>query len=84
MSEDHWTEEQLKPFWEAIQADAGLQEKLRYLPGWGDPHSSYTCTRIAAIAKEAGFSISAEVLDFFFRGSEMETRQAYRQAYSFF
>jgi predicted ribosomally synthesized peptide with nif11-like leader len=45
------SEEQLKAFWEAIQADAGLQHKLQ---GVTEPDA------IAAIAKEAGFSISAE------------------------
>jgi len=44
-------EEQLKAFWEAIQADAGLQQKLQ---GVTEPDA------VAAIAKEAGFSISAE------------------------
>ena len=46
-------EEQLnsKAFWEAIQADTALQQKLQ---GVTDPDA------IAAIAKEAGFSISAE------------------------
>ena len=45
------SEEQLKAFWEAIQADAGLQQKLQ---GVTEPDA------VAAIAKEAGFSISAE------------------------
>jgi len=45
------SEEQLKAFWEVIQADAGLQQKLR---GVTEPDA------VAAIAKEAGFSISAE------------------------
>jgi|LakMenE01Jun11ns_1017448.scaffolds.fasta_scaffold9210547_2 predicted ribosomally synthesized peptide with nif11-like leader len=45
------SEEQLKAFWEAIKADAGLQQKLQ---GVTEPDA------IAAIAKEAGFSISAE------------------------
>ena len=44
-------EEQLKAFWEAIHADTALQKKLR---GATDPDA------ITAIAKEAGFSISAE------------------------
>ena len=42
------SEEQLKAFWEAIQADAGLQQKLQ---GVTEPDA------VAAIAKEAGFSI---------------------------
>jgi predicted ribosomally synthesized peptide with nif11-like leader len=45
------SEEQLKAFREAIQADAGLQQKLQ---GVTEPDA------VAAIAKEAGFSISAE------------------------
>ena len=44
-------EEQLKAFWEAIQADTALEQKLQ---GVTDPDA------IAAIANEAGFSISAE------------------------
>ena len=46
-------EEQLKAFWEAIQADTALQQKLQ---GVTDPDA------IAAIANEAGFSISADEL----------------------
>jgi predicted ribosomally synthesized peptide with nif11-like leader len=45
------SEEQLKAFLEAVQADVGLQQKLQ---GVTEPDA------IAAIAKEAGFSISAE------------------------
>ena len=45
------SEDQFKAFLEAIQADAGLQQKLQ---GVTEPDA------IAAIAKEAGFSISAE------------------------
>jgi predicted ribosomally synthesized peptide with nif11-like leader len=45
------SEEQLKAFWEAIQADTGLQQKLQ---GITEPDA------ISAIAKEAGFNISAE------------------------
>ena len=45
------SDEQLKAFWEAIQADAGLQQKLQ---GVTEPDA------VAAIAKEAGFSIEAE------------------------
>ena len=47
------SEEQLKAFWEAIQADTALQQKLQ---GVNDPDA------IVAIAKEAGFSISADEL----------------------
>lgn len=45
------SEDQLKAFWEAIQADAGLLQKLQ---GVTEPDA------VAAIAKEAGFNISAE------------------------
>ena len=45
------SEEQLKAFWEAVQADTSLQEKLRALT---DADS------IASIAKEAGFEITAD------------------------
>ena len=45
------SEDQLKAFWEAVQADAGLQQKLQ---GVTEPDV------IAAIAQEAGFNISAE------------------------
>ena len=47
------SEEQLKAFWEATQADTGLQQKLQ---GVTDPDA------IVAIAKEAGFCISADEL----------------------
>ena len=47
------SEEQLKAFWEAIQADTALQQKLQ---GVTDLDA------IVAIAKQAGFSISAEEL----------------------
>jgi len=47
------SEEQLKAFWEAVQADTSLQEKLRDKP---DADS------IASIAKEAGFEITADEL----------------------
>ena len=45
------SEEQLKAFWEAIQADTALQQKLQ---GVTDPDA------VAEIAKEAGFAISAD------------------------
>ena len=45
------SEEQLKAFLEAVKADAGLQEKLKAA---GDADA------VVAIAKEAGFSITAE------------------------
>ena len=60
------SEEQLKAFWEAIEADAGLQQKLqeaiqviKKLTGY-DYGSDAESSAIAVIAKEAGFSISAE------------------------
>ena len=45
------SEEQLKAFLEKVQADTSLQEKLKAA---GDANA------VAAIAKEAGFSISAD------------------------
>ena len=45
------SEEQLKAFWEAIQTDPSLQEKLR---------ASTDADSIASIAKEAGFEITAD------------------------
>ena len=47
------SEEQLKAFWAAIQADTALQQKLQ---GVTDPDA------IVAIAKQAAFSISADEL----------------------
>ena len=46
-------EEQLKAFIEAVKADAGLQEQL---------NASVDVDAVVAIAKEAGFLISAEEL----------------------
>ena len=48
------SEEQLKAFWEAVQADAGLQEKLS---------AAKDADAIVAIAKAAGFEISVEELE---------------------
>jgi predicted ribosomally synthesized peptide with nif11-like leader len=48
------SEEQLKVFWEAIQADTGLRQKLQ---GVTEPDA------VAAIAKEAGFMITTEELE---------------------
>ena len=48
------SEEQLKAFWEATQADSALQQKLQ---GVTDPGA------IVDIAKEAGFTISVEELE---------------------
>ena len=45
------SEEQLKAFWEAIQADPSLQEKLR---------AATDADSIVRIAKEAGFEITAD------------------------
>ena len=45
------SEEQLKAFWEAVQADTSLQEKLR---------ATSDADSIASIAKEAGFEITAD------------------------
>ena len=47
------SEEQLKAFLEAVKADAGLQEKLK---------AAADNDGVAAIAKDAGFSISADDL----------------------
>jgi len=44
-------EQQLKAFWEAVQADTSLQEKLR---------ATTDADSIASIAKEAGFEITAD------------------------
>ena len=45
------SEEQLKAFWEAVQADTGLQEKLS---------AAKDADAVVAIAKAAGFEISVE------------------------
>ena len=45
------TEEQLKAFLEKVKADTSLQEKLK---------AAADTNAVVAIAKEAGFSISAE------------------------
>ena len=47
------SEEQLKAFLEAVKADVGLQEKLK---------AAADANAVAAIAKESGFSISADDL----------------------
>ena len=47
------SEEQLKAFWEAIEADVGLQEKLK---------AANDVDAVVATAKEAGFLISPEEL----------------------
>jgi predicted ribosomally synthesized peptide with nif11-like leader len=48
------SEEQLKGFLEAVKADAGLQEKLK---------AAADADAVVAIAKAAGFVISAEELN---------------------
>ena len=48
------SEQQLKAFWEAVQADTSLQEKLR---------ATTDADSIASIAKEAGFEITAEEVE---------------------
>ncbi len=47
------SEEQLKAFHEKVKGDSSLQEKLK---------AAANANAVAAIAKEAGFSISAEDL----------------------
>ena len=47
------SEEQLKAFQEAVQADEGLQEQLK---------AAADADAVVAIAKAAGFAISAEEL----------------------
>ena len=50
--------EQFKAFWEAVQADTSLQEKLRAKT---DPDSIASIAKeVASIAKEAGFEITAD------------------------
>ena len=47
------SEEQLKAFLEAVKADAGLQEKLK---------AATDADAVVAVAKAAGFGISADAL----------------------
>ena len=47
------SEEQLKAFLEKVKADTSLQEKLK---------AAADANAVAAIAKDAGFSISADAL----------------------
>lgn len=55
------SEEQFKAFWEAVQADTSLQEKLRAKT---DPDSIASIAKeVASIAKEAGFEITAEEVE---------------------
>ena len=48
------SEEQLKAFWDAIESDSALQQKLQGVTDLG---------AIVDIAKEAGFTISVEELE---------------------
>ena len=48
------SDEQLKAFWDAIQSDSALQQKLQGVTDLG---------AIVDIAKEAGFTISVEELE---------------------
>ena len=50
------SEEQLKAFIEKVKADTSLQEKLKAAAA----DNAFDANAVAAIAKEAGFSISAE------------------------
>ncbi len=47
------SEEQLKAFLEKVQGDSSLQEKL---------NSASDADAVAAIAKEAGFNVSADLI----------------------
>ena len=57
------SEEQLKAFLEAVKADAGLQEKLK---------GEVDVDAVVAIAKEAGFVISAEAVTGMYELSDEE------------
>ena len=57
------SEEQLKAFLEAIKADTSLQEKLK---------AAADSDAVVAIAKEAGFSISADDLN---KSSELSEKE---------
>ena len=48
------SEEQLKAFLEKVKTDASLQEKLK---------AAVDADAVTAIAKEAGFSVSADISD---------------------
>ena len=50
------SEEQLKAFIEKVKSDTSLQEKLKAAAA----DNAFDANAVAAIAKEAGFSISAE------------------------
>ena len=53
------SEEQLKAFLEKVKADTSLQEKLKAAADATKPKAA-DANAVAAIAKEAGFSISAD------------------------
>ena len=55
------SEEQLKAFLEKVKADTSLQEKLKAAADATKPKAA-DANAVAAIAKEAGFSISADDL----------------------
>ena len=50
--------DQLTAFWEAVEADASLQEKLSASTD-GEIDTSIEAAAVVAIAKDAGFSITA-------------------------
>ena len=60
------SEEQLKAFMEAVKADAGLQQKLK---------AAADADAVVAIAKAAGFVISAEELQRAQAGSEVSEEE---------
>ena len=60
------SEEQLKAFMEAVKADAGLKEKL---------NAAADADAVVAIAKAAGFVISAEELQRAQAGSEVSEEE---------
>ncbi len=62
------SDEQLRAFWEAVKADAGLQQKLQ---GVTEPDA------VAAIAKEAGFAISGEMLQKVSEQSQKKWRELF-------
>ena len=60
------SEEQLKAFMEAVKADAGLQQKLK---------AAADADAVVAIAKAAGFVISAEELQRAQAGTEVSEEE---------
>ena len=57
------SEEQLKAFLKAVQSDTGLQEKLK---------SAQTLEDAAAIAKEAGYTLSSQEFQTALEDAELE------------